>query len=385
MEFRLASVALIVVLATCLFLGGIGVTERGNPHSGDGAYNLLARGLMAGHLYVDKEAPPTLAHLSDPYDPNANKVVRDDPRYRLHDFSYYRGRLYLYFGVSPALFLFIPWHLLTGAWLAHWAAVVILCSAGLLANLSLIRGITLAAFPGARPWLAPVCTLILGLCSYAPLLVARADMWEIPIAFSYCCVSVALRCLWEAFGNPGHSAKWIAVASAAFGVGFAARPTILPNAAILLIPFVSRETRRSAASWFGASVPLALCGAGVALYNALRFGSPLEFGQNYQLSAAHEGAIAHFSGTYFWTNLRLYLFQPIQWSSVFPFTHESPLGPLLASLPPHHGGVEHISGALLNAPILWAAAIVPFFFWLGHRDHRLLLESIAVTWVALSS
>src|ERR1017187_1713391 len=129
MEFRLASAAFIAVFATYLFLGGIGVTDRGNPHPRDAAFNLLARGLLSGHLYIDKEVPPVLEQLKDPYDPSANRAVRDDPRYRLHDFSYYRGKLYLYFGVPPALFLFVPWHLVTGGWLAHWGAGVFLCSA----------------------------------------------------------------------------------------------------------------------------------------------------------------------------------------------------------------------------------------------------------------
>src|ERR1022692_1936607 len=295
MEFRLASAAFIAVFATYLFLGGIGVTDRGNPHPRDAAFNLLARGLLSGHLYIDKEVPPVLEQLKDPYDPSANRAVRDDPRYRLHDFSYYRGKLYLYFGVPPALFLFVPWHLVTGGWLAHWAAVVFLCSAGLLVNLSLVNAVRIRITPGGPPWLMAICTLILGLGSYAPLLVARADMWEIPIAFSYLSISVALRCLWEAFGNPGRSAKWIAFASAAVGAAFAARPTALPNAAILLIPFFSRETRRSAWAWVASAAPLALCGAGVGLYNALRFGDPFDFGMSYQMAGVYVARLHAFS------------------------------------------------------------------------------------------
>jgi len=384
MEFRLASAAFIAVFAAYLFLGGFGVTDRANPYPRDAAYNLLARGLVAGHLYLDKEVPPVLSRLKDPYDPAANMAARDDPAYRLHDFSYYRGRLYLYFGISPALLLFVPWHLLTGSWLAHWAAVVFLCEVGLLLNMSLVFAIKRSVLPGAGPWLMAACTLILGLGSYAPLLLARADMWEIPIAFSYLGVSAALRCLWEAFADPGRSAKWIAIASAAIGAAFAARPTVLPNAAILLIPFASRETRGSAWAWIAAVAPLALCGAGVGLYNALRFGDPLEFGMRYQLAGVYVAKLHAFSPSYILTNLRLYLFQNVQLSSIFPFAHEAPLGPIRARLPVNHGGVEHISGLLLNAPILWAAA-VPAFLPAMRRDKRLALICAAAAWVALSS
>ena len=381
MEFRLASAAFIIVFATYLFLGGMGVTDRGNPYPRDAAYNLLARGLISGHLYLDKEVPAVLSRLADPYDPAVNRTARLDPRYHLHDFSYFRGRLYLYFGVAPALLVFIPWHLLTGGWLPHWAAVVFLCSAGVLANLSLIHAVKLRLFPGSAPWIMAVMALILGLASYAPLLVARGDMWEIPIAFSYLSVSIALRCLWEAYVSPGRPAKWIAIASAAFGAAFAARPIVLPAAAILLLPFVQREARRSALAWAAAAVPLACCGAAVGLYNAERFGDPFDFGMRYQISGHYVAKIHAFSAGYFWTNLRFYLFQGVRWSSVFPFTHV----PAGRALPPNHAGTEHISGALVNAPILWSALAVPALIRLGRPDRGLVLTAISAAWVALSS
>jgi tetratricopeptide (TPR) repeat protein len=384
MEYRLASVAFIAVIATYLFLGGMGDTGFGNQRPNDAAYNLLARGLMHGHLSLDKEAPPMLAQLGDPYDPSTNGAARD-PRDRLNDLSYFHGKLYLYFGIAPALFVFIPWHLVTGGWLPHWTAVVLLCSFGLLVNLSLIQAIKQSVFPDSKPWLLAICTLVLGLGSYAPLLVARADMWEVPIAFSYLCVSVALRCLWVAYNDSDHPARWIAIASAAFGFAFAARPTVLPNAAILLIPFLSRETRGSVSAWMAAVLPVALCGLGVALYNAARFGNPFDFGMTYQLAGVYVARLHTFSPSYIGTNLGFYLFQGVRWSSIFPFTHEPALGPLMAKLPPNHGGVQQISGALFNAPILWAAVGVPLYLGFWRRDRRLLSIAASASWVALSS
>jgi tetratricopeptide (TPR) repeat protein len=385
MESRLASVAFVAVLAAYLLLGGAGVTDRGSPSPADAAYNLLSRGLLSGHLYVAKEAPAALTGLADPYDPDANRTVRDDPRYRLHDFSYFGGRLYLYFGVAPALLVFIPWHLLTGGWLPHWIAVVLLCSGGLLVNLSLLRSVKWREFPGAEPWLTAACTLVLGLGSYAPLLVARGDMWEVPIAFGYLCVSAALRCLWGAYCAPQRPVKWIAFASLALGAAFAARPTVLPNAAILLFPFLLRETRRNPRAWAAAIVPLALCGAAVGAYNALRFGSPFDFGMRYQLASVYVARLHAFSPSFVWTNLRFYLFQAVQWSPGFPFVHEPALAPLRARLPAYHGGTEQISGALLNAPVLWAALAVPVVAWKGRADRAFALLALSAAWVALSS
>jgi hypothetical protein len=381
MEFRLGSAAFILVFATYLFLGGMGLTDRGNPEPRDAAYNLLARGLLSGHLYLDKEPPPALAALADPYDPAANKAFRVDTRYRLHDLSYYRGRLYLYFGVAPALLIFIPWHLLTGAWLPHWVAVVLLCTGGLLVNLSLARALRAAAFPGSRPWTGAVTVLILGLGSYAPVLLSRADMWEVPIAFSYLALTVALRCLWEALVRPGRPAVWLALASAAMGAALASRPTVLPAVAVLAVPFLARETRARAANWAAALVPVALGAAGVGAYNALRFGNPLEFGTSFMLSGVYPARVPSFGAGYFWTNVRLDLFQGVDWSSVFPFAHEPEDWQLRANA----GGTEHISGALLNSPVLWAGLAVPAFIRIRRPSRAFVLLAACAGWSALSA
>jgi tetratricopeptide (TPR) repeat protein len=382
MEFRLSSAAFIVVLATYLFLGLMGLSDRENPHPRDDAYNLLARGLLSGHLSIDKEAPAGLARLADPYDPVANKPFRVDTVYRLHDFSYYRGKLYLYFGIAPALFLFIPWHLLTGGWLPHWVAVVLVCTAGLLVNLSLVRSLKRRIYPDSPPWMMAAVTLILGFASYAPVLLSRADMWEVAIGFSALSVSVALRCLWGAFCSPSHSAGWIALASAALGAAFASRPNLLPAAAILLLPFFFPETRRNPWNWVAAAAPLALCGLSVAAYNQARFNSPFEFGTNFVLQGVYRaGAVSPFSVGYFWTNVRLHLFQPVAWSSVFPYAHE----PADSALRPNPGGLEHMSGILLNAPILWAALIVPVFILMRRPARSLAPIALAAGWCALSA
>jgi tetratricopeptide (TPR) repeat protein len=381
MESRLTLAALAIVLAAYVFLGGMGLTDAGNPSARDANYNLLARGLLSGQLNLDKAAPEGLTRLADPYDPAANAPFRRLTGDRLQDISFYRGKLYLYFGAAPAILLFIPWHLLTTSWMQHWAAVVVLCAGGLLTYLSLFRSVLRQAFPLSPPWMTAFAVLVLGFGSYAPLLLARADMWEIPIAFSSFAVAVALRSLWEAIGNPRRSAAWLALASAAFGAAFAARPTVLPNAAVLLVPFALREVRRSPWAWAAAVVPLGLCGAGVALYNELRFGSAFEFGQHYQLAGQYVAKLKLFSPGYLPTNLRLYLFQGVQWSAVFPFAHEPPDG----ALPADHGKIEHISGVLLNAPILWAGLAAPFLAGAARGGRRFALIAAAAAWIAASS
>ena len=74
----------------------------------DAYYNLVVRGFRAGQLDLKAEVPPGLAQLADPYDPVANADYLLVDGHPLWDLSYYRGKLYLYYGVPPALVLFWP-------------------------------------------------------------------------------------------------------------------------------------------------------------------------------------------------------------------------------------------------------------------------------------
>ncbi|HZZ19016.1 MAG TPA: tetratricopeptide repeat protein [Opitutaceae bacterium] len=381
MESRLASAAFVLVFAVYLFLASVGGVARYIPEPRENAFNSLSRGLLSGHLYTTKEVPPGLAALADPYDPSANVEFRTNAAYMVHDYSYYKGRMYLYFGVAPALLLFIPFHLLTGSWLSQWMAVALLCTAGLLVNVLLVRSVKKAFFPGSPAWILAASVLLLGFGSYAPILLARADKWEVPIAFSYLFVSLTLRFLWEALGHPEKCARWVALASLSLGIAFAGRPSVLPVGAILLLPFLLPEPRKSLRTWAAAILPLGFCGLGVALYNQMRFSSPFDFGQRYQLAAEKVSNMKIFSLEYLGANLNLFLFKAVDWRSYFPFANE----PAYGASSKNHGMIEHLSGALLNDPVLWAALAIVAFVIIRRPGARLGLFVAAAGWAFLSA
>ena len=119
-DLTLTFVAILTVGAFALVAGSTG-SELGNGRAAHAYYNQLVAGFQAGQLHLLADVPRGLVELPDPYDPVANKPWRLNPRDEqgvLHDTSYYNGRLYLYFGVTPALLLFWPYHLM--ATLAPW-------------------------------------------------------------------------------------------------------------------------------------------------------------------------------------------------------------------------------------------------------------------------
>ena len=164
-----------------------GVLELLAPSAADSSYNLLVQGFRAGQLSLKKEAPPALAELADPYDPAAN----GRPSWSF-DLSYYKGRLYLYFGVTPALILFWPFAVLTGHYLLQRQAVAIFSAMGFLASVGLLRALWRRYFAEVGLGVFAACVLALGLATGVPVLLARSAVWEVPISCGYMFTMLAL-------------------------------------------------------------------------------------------------------------------------------------------------------------------------------------------------
>jgi tetratricopeptide (TPR) repeat protein len=349
---------LIGALGAALFLplGARNVTEWGKAAARDEDYNLLVEGFQRGQLALHKEAPAALGQLPDPYDPVANARFRAIP-YALDDLSYYRGKLYLYFGAVPALLLFWPWAAFTGDYLFQRMAVAVFCGVGFLASLGILHGMWRRYFPQVGVAVAAALAVLLGLATSAPILLQKADVWEVPIACGYALTMVALGALWRAGHDEARRARWLAAASLAMGLAIGSRPSLLFGAVILLVPLGwarGDSARRRGQLLLCALVPLILCGCGVMAYNQLRFDSPFDFGEHYQLGLYRQDTAQHFSLGFLGFNFWVYFLEPVQWSPHFPFAGE--IAKLLAP-PVNHGPVEDPFGVLTNIPILlWAGA-----------------------------
>jgi tetratricopeptide (TPR) repeat protein len=339
----------------------IAVGKAGNP--ANAYYNLLVQGFRSGQLNLKKEVPPGLAKLADPYDPVANASYRDAG---LHDTSYYKGKLYLYFGVTPALVLFWPYAALTGHYLFHKEAVAIFCAVGFLSGVTLLGALRRRYFPEVSGIVMAACALALGLTTCVPAMLQRPDIWEVPISCAYAMVMLALLRIWQALHDPTRQCGWLAAASLAYGLAVGARPTVLFGAVILLAPVVHAwisAPKSFRSRWLvavrllaAAVVPISLVGFGLMLYNYLRFDSPFEFGLRYQMVENQQHKMPHMLNlNYFWFNFRVYFLQPIHWISSFPFMEGIKVPPA----PAGQLGVEDPFGVLSNIPFVWLALAAP--------------------------
>jgi tetratricopeptide (TPR) repeat protein len=327
-----------------------GVLELMGSGAQDSYYNLQVQGFRDGHLNVKREMPP---NLGDP------AKMKWEENYGLDDLSYYKGKLYLYFGVTPALMLFWPYVALTGHYLLHRDAVVIFFSAGFLTGAGLLWAVWRRYFKESGVGVLAAGTLALGLGNFAPAILGRCDVYEVAISCGYALTMLALGGVWHALHDERRRWRWLAAASLACGLAIAARPSLLLGAVILLAPVFQawREKRRVWPLMAAACWPIVAIGVGLMFYNALRFDNPLEFGQRYQLPlTVHQ----QFRLRFLWFNFRVGFLEPARWTEHLPFV-DSIVAP---AAPAGYGDLNDAYGILTNLPLVWLALAAPLA-WRG--------------------
>lgn len=378
--------------AICVLVVGIfwssaepGFFELASPDAKDSYYNLLVQGFRSGQLSVKRDAPPGLAKLANPYDPAANAPEVWDTRYLSYEMSYYQGKLYLYYGVTPAVVLFWPYAALTGNYLPHKDAVVIFFTLGFLVAAGLLYAVWQRYFGAISVWVIAAGTLALGLATGALGPLANSDLHEVPHSCGFAFSMLTLAAIWGALHKPKGRMVWLMLASLAYGLAIGARPSLLFGAIILLAPVVHAwrgaagpvSPRQTGWLLLAAAGPLMLIGFGLMLYNALRFDSPFEFGWRYQLTDIQNNAAEPFSLHYLWFNVRFYFLEPIRWGSHFPFLQAGRQPPLPSN---YYGVGQPYCGLLINNPLVWLALAVPLA-WSGRPAE----ERSAMRWFAWAS
>lgn len=206
-------------------------------------YNQLVDGFLAGRLSLKNDPPRALVELADPYDPaqraNAGNVG-------LHDVAYYQGRYYLYFGVAPALTLFLPFKALTGLHFPQVLATVLFCAGGYGFSLLLFLAVRRRFFRGARRvWFGPgrwcwAWAIFARRCSPATPFgrCPSPALISFPALGFGCCfwVGMVIRvggvvCCWRAWPlaspwAPGRILSWPWRVSAGSGCGFGPRDSV---------------------------------------------------------------------------------------------------------------------------------------------------------------
>lgn len=344
-------------------------------------YGHAADSLLAGHSWLNLPVPQTFADSANPYSPPLREQLLSQGVNPIYwDYAFFQGHWYSYFGVLPALVLFLPYRVITSLWipggamLSTEAAISILifgfAVSGSLLIIRMLRRLS------ARPSLAItlISLMLFFLGSNALYLLFRPNFYSIPFATSLLLSSLGL---WFWFGasspqkrrkrsntgilpdvlSSGHtqlstahqphsydseitipylSLPHLAAGALCIAANFASRPTFCV-VALLAIPLFYRQIATLFSLWRAHSISTAQalripCAVIVpalvvilpfAAYNAIRFGSPLNFGNEFQITVADMTAYKTPASNLLPT-LSCYTVLPLRFSTQFPFLMITP-------------------------------------------------------------
>lgn len=267
-------------------------------------YSLLVHGFLEGHVYMDIPADPRL-ESPDP----AVRATAPAPL----DSSYYRGHFYLYFGVTPAAAILLPYARLTGGDLDPRLVAVLGVAAGFLFALGTWGMAASEHFPRLGRTSQAASVAMLAFASATPLLLTRAMFYEVAIAAGYGCAMSGFFWTYRAVSGRGVAWVQLAWAGLSFALAVGCRPDLalaLPALAAAALVAARRSGRPLAGEILrngaAAAVPATVIGAGLAAYNFERFGSPFDFGFRYGMNGFMQNHFRLSSATYLWPNFHWY-------------------------------------------------------------------------------
>jgi glycopeptide antibiotics resistance protein len=325
-------------------------------------FNLLADGFLSGHLHLNVAPDPSLLALPNPYDPTANQGFRVQDQ--IQDLSLYHGKYYLYWGPTPALLLYIPFRLLGLGDLPETLAVFVFAFVGFCFSIACLRALAQRFVPDAPRWMLGAAAVALAFGNALPFTLRRIAIYEVAITAGFCLSFIALYLVITGLRD-GVRLGRLGAASLLVGLAVGARPTMIVWALGLAV--VATLLYRRAPDWeTGERMvavllgPVLLVGSLLMLYNVARFGSPVDFGQKYQLASYDPTTRAGNKLAFVPPGMWYYLLAAPRLTLAFPFIHLPPQPesyPFTA--PAEYTGVEMVGGLLLTMPFVVFAAVAP--------------------------
>ena len=289
-------------------------------------YYRLTEALLEGR--VDLGEAVSLQGLANPYDPAARAAAGLGYGDYKWDHAYYNGYYYVYFGIVPVLFFYLPCYVLTGRHLPHVDCIFLLGALLMMGIAFLLWQMIRSWFPRTPYVLYLLLTVTMGAASCLGYAVYKPDLYLVPIVAGIVCGVWGLA-FWISAQRQGEYGAWqLGAGSLCLGLIAGCRPQLLLVLAagpVLFGRAVFRErklfTRKSLTQTLALCLPLAAVAAGIMWYNAARFGSVWDFGASYNLTTndmTHRGWVWGRCGL----GIFSYLLQPPRIGGTFPFLQD---------------------------------------------------------------
>lgn len=288
-------------------------------------YDDLAQSILNGHVDIDSDVlDKKLETLENPYDWQQRDAVGAKLCW---DRAYYNGHLYMYFGIVPVFLLFLPYRIITGNALPCYRATQIFTIFIVCGIFALLKKLWKKYFQNVNISVYLACCISTSAISLW-YIVSAPGIYCMAIASGICMELWSLNFFVKAVFIENDYRKQIRFAfiGSVFGaLTIGCRPPVaLANLLIIpmLILFIREHsfTKKIFKDLIIAAIPYIIVCALLGFYNYIRFDSPFEFGQSYQLTSADQrhldGFFASFDAKNFLSQFINILFAPMKTQQV---------------------------------------------------------------------
>ncbi len=301
-------------------------------------YNLLAEAIAQGRVNIDVTNGELMKQVLNPYDINerlkvlaANNlsVVREP----WLDIAYFNDNFYVYFGIVPELIFYLPVYLIAKTHMVTSGAVFIVCCLTVLSAYKLVETLVKVYFPKTSYGASLLASIILANCCGTLSFIMSPIIYNLVILCAVMFAFIGLNFWMSAkylIDNEPASKKiniYILLGSLSMALTAGCRPPIV-LCSLLIIPIFWDTAiqhkkivlKGNIAKYLCVIIPYALVAAGLMYYNYIRFGSPLDFGSDYNLTT-NNLAMRGTELAKIPDGLFMYFFQFPIVSLSFPFVH----------------------------------------------------------------
>lgn len=368
--FVMVQCVLIVFVGTMnpTFLG-FDINENGLylarlPMEHHNQYDDLAQAVLQGKVYIDNnDVPQSLIDMENPYDTGARQITQEmtGDAYRW-DVAFFNGHYYVYFGIVPLLLMYLPCRLIFDAPFPSAAGIMIFAAIFAVGVFTLLELIAKKKFKHISVGAYFLTAITFVNCCGAMFLVKRPDFYSVPIITAMAFVVWGIYCWLKGQTEQKKQKLYYFLGSLFFALSVGCRPQMVLVCAVALPIFFKYfftqkqiTAKKGITDLIVLAIPFVVVAAGIMYYNYIRFGSVTDFGSSYNLTTndvTRRGFEIGRTGLGIFT----YLFQPPQFTSVFPFIksvtiNTNYVGKTIYEL--------CFGGLITSLPVLWFVFALP--------------------------
>jgi len=319
------SVVLLLIFSWfCAFTSEPKMAREHQPYQQYNQY--LVDALLAGRTNLEFGHPEKLLKAERPYDVRwlRNNGYKSGVDWAA-DWVWYKGKFYCYFGVVPAVLLYVPYKVFTDNYLSNHAGIFLFMAVAVVFMALLWRHCVARYMPNARFvfYLLSFFALFFASGLFGPLRFTR--FYSIVSSAGFMFVVAGVYLLLKSIERDKTNLRALFFACLCFALAVGCRPNLV--IASLMVP-VFLWKRRSWQLLAIVAVPYILVAIPLCMYNHARFGSILDFGFKYNMTnlntAAHSLLDPIGKAVNVFIATMSYLFNVNSYTLMFPYVENLP-------------------------------------------------------------